>query len=89
MAQYLESLESVSDYYNIIDSAAELAEKRGHEFGRIEGHEAGLAEGIVIGREEGREEEKLTAARNFKRLGVALSTIAEATGLSLEVIEGL
>ena len=81
MAQYLKSLENMSDYYNIIDSAAELAEKRGRE--------VGMAEGIVIGREEGREEEKLTAARNFKRLGVALSTIAEATGLSLEVIEGL
>ena len=75
--QYQKSLGSMSDYYNIIDTAAEEAEKRGR------------AEGILIGREEGREEGRLTTARNLKKLGVALSTIAEATGLSLEVIERL
>ena len=81
MAQYLESLGNMSDYYNIIDSTAELAEKRGHE--------AGLAEGIVIGREEGREEAKAEDARKLKDLGVSVEIISEATGLPLEVIEEL
>jgi predicted transposase/invertase (TIGR01784 family) len=71
--QYQKSLGSMSDYYNIIDTATEEAEKRG------------MAEGILIGREEGRQ----TTARNLKKLGVAFSTIAEATGLPLDVIEGL
>ena len=34
MKQYLNSLKQMSDYYNIIESTAELAEKRGREEGR-------------------------------------------------------
>ena len=79
MAQYLESLGNMSDYYNIIDSAAELAEKRGHE--------AELAEGIVIGREEGREEAKIEDARKLMELGVALEIISAATGISIESLQ--
>jgi len=41
------------------------------------------------GHAEGRAEEKIETAQNFKRLGVALATIAEATGLSLSEIERL
>ena len=79
MAQYLKSLENMSDYYNIIDSAAELAEKRGRE--------VGMAEGIVIGREEGREEAKVEDARKLKELGVSLEIISEATGITLEKLQ--
>ena len=40
-------------------------------------------------REEGRTEEKIANARNFKRLGVPVATIAEATGLSVSEVERL
>ncbi|MCL2006346.1 MAG: Rpn family recombination-promoting nuclease/putative transposase [Planctomycetaceae bacterium] len=39
--------------------------------------------------EEGRAIEKIETAQNFKRLGVPIATIAEATGLSLPEIEQL
>ena len=81
LAQYLESLESMSDYYNIIDSAAELAEKRGRE--------AGMAEGLARGRKEGREEGKRVTAMNLKSLGVDVHTIAKATGMSVEIVDSL
>jgi predicted transposase/invertase (TIGR01784 family) len=37
-------------------------------------------------RQEGREEEKLEIARNFKNLGVPVEQVAQATGLSPEEI---
>jgi len=40
-------------------------------------------------KKEGRQEEKIENARNFKRLGVSVVTIAEATGLSPSEIERL
>ena len=75
--KYLESLGNMSDYYNIIDSTAELAEKRGHD--------AGVAEGLAKGREEGRR----ATALNLKGLGVDVLTIAQATGLSVEETDRL
>ena len=47
----------------------------------LDGKEAGLA--------EGRAEEKITTARNFKSLGVDTETIMKATGLSKEEVEAL
>ena len=41
------------------------------------------------GREEGREEEKRENARNFKKLGITIDVISQATGLSKEEIEKL
>ena len=41
------------------------------------------------GREQGREEAKLEAAKKFKELGVDIETIVQATGLSVDVVEGL
>ena len=79
--QYYKSLESMGDYYNIINTTAEEAEKRGLERGREEGR--------VEGREQGREEEKIELAMKFKSLGVDTSTIIQATGLSADVIESL
>ena len=72
LAQYLESLESMSDYYNIIDSAAELAEKRGRE--------AGMAEGLAKGREEGRNQ----TIRQLLESGMSIDMIAEALNLTNE-----
>ena len=87
--QYYKSLESMGDYYNIINTTAEEAEKRGLERGREEGREEGRVEGRKEGRVEGRNQTNLDNARNFKKLGVAIDIIAQATGLSAEVIERL
>ncbi len=62
-------MKDMSDYYNVINTAAEEAEKRG------------LARGL--------EEGKLEAAKKFKELGVDIETIVQATGLSVDVVEGL
>jgi predicted transposase/invertase (TIGR01784 family) len=73
LMEYEKSLNSMSDYYNIIDSAVAKAEKVALERGR----------------EEGREDAKIESARNLKELGVAVEIIVQATGLSLEDIAGL
>ena len=49
----------------------------------------GRREGRLEGRMEGRMEERLENARNFKKMGVSPDIIAQATGLSLEEINGL
>ena len=71
--QYIKSLDNMSDYYNVIDTAGEEAEKRGR----------------AEGREEGREEARRETARNFKQLGVDLTTISQATGWTIEELEAL
>ena len=67
----------MGDYYNIINTTAEEAEKRG------------LEKGLKRGLERGRKEEKIELAKKFKSLGVDTSTIIQATGLSADVIESL
>ena len=62
-------MKDMSDYYNVINTAAEEAEKRG------------LARGL--------EEGKLETASKLKELGVDIETIVQATGLSVDVVEGL
>lgn len=59
--------------------------KKGFECGLKEGREIG----VKAGREEGRVEGVMTVAREMKRMGMELETIAKATGLDLKVIEGL
>ena len=51
--------------------------------------EEALEEGIEIGMEKGMQKEKLGLALSFKKLGVAIEKIIQATGLSREVIEHL
>ena len=53
------------------------------------GREEGLLKGREEGREEGTQEEKLKTAANLKNLGVSIEIITQATGLSVEEIEGL
>ena len=76
LEQYEASMRDMSDYYNIIDTAAEEAEKRG------------MAKGMEIGREEGREKMRI-AAKRLKDSGVDLQTIAQATGLDVDTITKL
>ncbi|MEG1660835.1 MAG: PD-(D/E)XK nuclease family transposase, partial [Bacteroides sp.] len=88
-SEYEESLKVLRDLTNVIDTAA----LRGYEKGREEGMEKGMEKGRKEGREEGmekgREEEKIATARSLKSLNVPLSTIMQATGLSIEEIEQL
>ena len=71
--QYYKSLEDMGDYLNIINTAAEIAEKRGHA--------AGLAEGM--------KKERYATAAKFKELGVDIAIISEATGLTIQEIEAM
>lgn len=79
--EYQKSLDSMSDYYNIIDSA----EKRARAEGILEGEIRGRQEG----REEGREEAYIDSAAKLKAMGVSVEIIAHATGLPIETIEKL
>ena len=95
--EYEESLKAYRDWFSVM----ETAEIRGHEKGftkglaeglekgMAEGREKGLAEGLEKGMAEGREEERLANARNFKRLGVPIDVIIQATGLGEDVIARL
>ena len=57
--------------------------------GRAEGEAIGLEKGEAIGLEKGKKLEKIETARNLKRLGVPIETIATATGLSTDEITTL
>ena len=76
-----------------MNGAREDGLAEGLQQGREEGLRAGRQEGRQEAREQGREqgqhEGRLEDARNFKRLGVSIETIVQATGLSLEEVEGL
>lgn len=70
--QYITSLQRMSDYYNIIDTAVEAAEKRGRE------------EGIAAGMEKG----KLEAAKKMLEAGFDANAVADALEISVESILG-
>ena len=59
--------------------------EKGREKGREEGREEGIVEGIAIG--EAQKSREL--AMNFLGMGFEVETIAEASGLSIEVVESL
>jgi len=53
------------------------------------GYERGMEEGMKQGKLEGEKTANLRNAKNLKTLGVDIHTISQATGLSVEEIEGL
>ncbi|MBQ8811633.1 MAG: PD-(D/E)XK nuclease family transposase [Bacteroidales bacterium] len=71
--QYITSLQRMSDYYNIIDTAVEAAEKRGREEGRAEGREKGKRE----------------IASRLISMGMSDDDIIIATGLSTDELAEL
>lgn len=81
----MKSLKDMSDYYNIIDTAAEEAEKRGLKKGREEGR----AEGLEKGLEKGRAEESRSIALRLLEMGLTIEQVAQATTLSIEEINQL
>ena len=72
-----------------IKEGQQEAREEGLLIGRDEGLSKGREEGFLKGREQGTHEEKLRTAANFKKLGVSIEVIVQATGLSVEEIEGL
>ena len=72
-----------------IQNQIAYAESKGEAKGMAEGLAKGLAEGKAEGITEGKFEGKTETARNLKRLGVPVATIAEATGLTVEEVEAL
>ena len=74
---------------DVLNTAKLEGRAEGLAEGRAEGLEQGREEGRAEGLEQGRMEERLSTARNLKKLGIAPDTIAQATGLGLEEIEKL
>ena len=62
-----------------------IMERKGIE----KGFQLGEARGIQLGRTEGIQLGRTETARNLLRMGLDLTKIAEATGLSLEEIQAL
>ena len=56
---------------------------------REEGRSEGLVQGIQQGFADGSYRKALEDAGNFKRLGVSIDIIAQATGLSKEEVEAI
>ncbi|MBO4438305.1 MAG: hypothetical protein J5798_03055 [Spirochaetaceae bacterium] len=57
--------------------------------GKEDGYKQGEDHGIAIGKEEGRSEAKLEAARNLLMENVTEDVIARCTGLPLETVQKL
>ena len=83
---------AVWDYNVSIAEATERGKAEGLEEGLKEGIEKGKIEGRLEGIAEGKKEarkSKLEIAKNLKRKGMDIDTIAEVTGVSKEEIEKL
>ena len=61
----------------------------GREEGEKKGREEGLAEGEKTGREEGEIESKIAIARNMFTQGLAIETISQCVGLSIEELNAI
>ena len=83
---YYKSLENMGDYYNIISTAAEEAEKRGLEKGFEKGHAEGEAKGRAEGRAEGKAEALVEMARKMRASGMSVEQIVQITGLDPEAL---
>ena len=67
----------------------EFDRKRELYWERQEGREEGLVQGREEGREEGERSKALEVAKNLMQLGIPVSQISLATGLSAEVVATL
>ena len=67
----------------------EEGEKKGREEGLTEGRAEGLAEGEMKGRKEGEMESKIAIARNMLAQGLAIETISQCVGLSIEELNAI
>ena len=67
----------------------EEGEKKGRAEGLAEGRTEGLAEGEMKGRKEGEMERNIAIARNMFAQGLAIETISQCVGLSIEEINAI
>ena len=81
LEQYYKSLNNMGDYYNILHTAKEEAERIGLE----KGLEKGLAQGL----EKGDRDRAIKTAREMLADGMPVDKIAKYTDLSIEEIEAL
>lgn len=80
-SEYWESLKNYRDWNNVLNTNIKKSLKQGLK--------QGLEQGLKQGLEQGHVEEKRENARNFKKLGVSVEVISQATGLSQEEIQKL
>lgn len=81
-------LRAVDKYWDTVSREVTMRNSS-HREGLAEGEAIGLKKGRAEGLAEGETKERLKNARNLKQLGIAPETIAQATGLSVEEVEGL
>ena len=62
---------------------------RGFAEGREEGEKKGREEGLAEGRKEGETESKIAIARNMFAQGMAIETISQCVGLSMEKLDAI
>ena len=67
----------------------EEGEKKGREEGLAEGEKKGREEGLAEGRKEGEMERNIAIARNLLAQGVAMETISQCVGLSIEELNAI
>ena len=91
--EYEESLKNYRDWFSVMKTAETkghakgLAEGRAE--GRAEGMEIGFAQGEASGVEKGERQKAIAVARALKQQHIAVSVIAQSTGLPEEEIECL
>ena len=79
--------EYIRELMGEVDERSRLRTARNE--GKAEGKAEGLAEGLAEGHAEGLAEGKLATAKNLKALGVDVSIICQATGLTAEEVAAL
>jgi predicted transposase/invertase (TIGR01784 family) len=97
LEQYYKSLNNMGDYYNILHTAKEEAERigleRGLEKGLAQGIEQGVEQGIQQGLQQGLaqgdKDRAVRVAREMLADGMSVGKISKYTELSVEEIEAL
>ena len=79
----------MGDFNNIIHTAVEEAEMRGHATGLAEGLERGRAEGMEEGLQVGERNKTIAIARNLISSGMSLEDIARMTGLTVDEVRNI
>ena len=87
LEEYEKSLTSMSDYYNIIDSAEKRAREEGLLQGRLEGREEGRAEGHAEGLAKGREEERKEVVQKLLASGMSVESVAELLQIPVDQLK--
>ena len=79
----------MGDFNNIIHTAVEEAEMRGHATGLAEGLEQGRAEGMEEGLQVGERNKAIAIAGNLISSGMSLEDIAHMTGLTVDEVRNI